>query len=280
MRHSHIYIAALLGSLTLSACGNDDARVQEALRDVNVIDESNLNELMLTVGDPEESVTYFRRTSNANPDRIDLKRGLAQSLVRANKTSEGIRIWREVTASPEGTNDDRVALAGALIRNNDWADAATELNQIPPTYETFERYRYEAMVADSKKDWAKADSFYEVATGLTTTPAGVLNNWGFSKLTRGDPKGAEKLFNEALKYDSKMFTAKNNLVLARATQGNYDLPVVDMTQTERAELLYTAALAAIKKGDTSVGKRLLQQAVDTHPQFFEAASRSLEALGG
>jgi hypothetical protein len=77
-----------------------------------------------------------------------------------------------------------------------------------------------------------------------------------------------------------MFTAKNNLVLARAAQRNYDLPVVDMTQTERANLLYTAALAAIKQGDVAVGKQLLQEAIDTHPQYFEAASRSLAALEG
>jgi len=38
------------------------------------------------------------------------------------------------------------------------------------------------------------------------------------------------------------------------------------------------ALAAIKQGDVSVGKGLLQEAIDTHPQYFEAASRSLAAL--
>jgi hypothetical protein len=37
-------------------------------------------------------------------------------------------------------------------------------------------------------------------------------------------------------------------------------------------------LAAIKQGDISVGKGLLNQAIETHPQHFEAASRSLEAL--
>ena len=143
---------------------------------------------------------------------------------------------------------------------------------------SFDRYRLEAMVADSDKNWKKADSFYEIAAGLTTTPAGVLNNWGFSKLTRGDNAGAEKLFNEALTYDPSLFTAKNNLVLARAKQRKYDLPVVRMTQTERSELLYSMALAAIKQGDISTGKGLLQQAIDTHPQHFEAAVRSLEAL--
>ncbi len=280
MRQSLLWTTALLGFGFLSACGGNDAQVQEALDDVNVIDESNLNDLMLTVGDPEEGVAYFAGASAQNPDRIDLKRGLAKSLVRAGKTTEAVSVWRQVLASPEGTNADRVALADALIRNSDWTAAAAELNQIPPTFETFERYRLEAMVADSNKDWAKSDSFYEVAIGLTTRPAGVLNNWGFSKLTRGDAKGAEKLFIEALTYDGSMFTAKNNLVLARATQGKYELPVVDMTQTERAELLYTMALAAIKKGDTSTGKRLLREAIDTHPQFFEAASRSLAALEG
>ena len=278
MRHSFFSVFALLGAFGLSDCSQNDAQVQEALKDVNVIDESNLNDLMLTVSDPNEAVSYFSGAVNQNPDRTDLKRGLAKSLVRANKSTEAVAVWREVVAAPDATLDDQVALADALIRNNDWTAAEVELNKIPPTHESFERYRLEAMVADSKNDWKKADSFYETAVGLTTKPAAVLNNWGFSKLIRGDPAGAEKLFIETLTYDSTMFTAKNNLVLARASQGKYDLPVVAMTQTERAELLYTMALAAIKRGDTIVGKRLLHEAIDTHPQYFEAAARSLAAL--
>ena len=51
-----------------------------------------------------------------------------------------------------------------------------------------------------------------------------------------------------------------------------------MTQTERAELLYTLALGAIKQGDVNIGKGLLREAVETHPRHFAAAVRSLEAL--
>ena len=279
MRHPVFVMLCLGGTVALSACqNNSDAQVQRALKDVNVIDESNLNDVMLTVADPNEAVTYFTRTVEQNPDRVDLKRGLAKALTRAQKPTEAAQVWRAVVASPEGTADDRVMLADALIRSNQWPEAKAELNQIPPTHESFDRYRLEAMVADGDKNWKKADSFYEIAAGLTTTPSGVLNNWGFSKLTRGDAPGAEKLFTEALTYDPSMFTAKNNLVLARAAQRKYDLPVVSMTQTERAELLYSMALAAIKQGDVSVGKGLLNQAIETHPQHFEAASRSLEAL--
>lgn len=279
MRHPAFVVLCLSGAVALSACQkNSDAQVQRAIKDVNVIDESNLNDVMMTVADPAEAVAYFTRTLQQNPDRIDLMRGLAKSLTRAQKPTEAAQIWRQVVAHAEATPEDRVLLADALIRSNQWAEAKAELNQIPPTHESFDRYRLEAMVADSDKNWKKADSFYEIAAGLTTKPAGVLNNWGFSKLTRGDANGAEKLFTEALTYDPSMFTAKNNLVLSRAAQKKYDLPVVRMTQAERAELLYSMALAAIKQGDVTVGKGLLNQAIETHPQHFEAAVRSLEAL--
>ena len=67
------FIACLLGgALLLSACnqGTSDADVERALKDVNVIDETNLNDIMLTVADPDEAVAYFQRTLAANPDLI------------------------------------------------------------------------------------------------------------------------------------------------------------------------------------------------------------------
>lgn len=281
MQRAVLALACAAAAVTLVACDQQgDAKSAEALRSVNVIDETNLNELMLTAGSPEEAINYFRGASAENPDRIDLRRGLAHSLVRGGRSAEGARAWGEVVAMPASTHEDRVSHADALIRSGDWSGAKAQLDKIPPTYETYRRYRLEAMVADSKKDWKKADSFYEVASGLTTTPSGIYNNWGFSKLSRGDYRDAERLFSEALKYDPSLFTAKNNLVLARASQRNYDLPVVAMTQQERAQLLYTMALGAIKQGDVSIGRGLLRQAIDTSPQHFDAAVRSLEALEG
>jgi Tfp pilus assembly protein PilF len=200
--------------------------------------------------------------------------------VRAKRNAEAVPAWASVVEHPEATADDRVDYAAALIRSGDWTKAKQVLDAVPPTHETFERYRLEAMVADANKDWTRADSFYETAIGLTTQPSTVLNNWGFSKLTRGDSQAAERLFTEALTYDPAMYTAKNNLVLARGAQRNYTLPIIDVTQTERAELLHTMALTAIKQGDIAIGKELLQQAIETHPQYFEAAVLALRALEG
>lgn len=279
MRHPIVTSLLVAGTIGLSACARDQgAAADKALKELNVVDDTNLNDVMMTVSDPGQAVDYFAKASAQYPDRIDLKRNLAKSLARANRAPEAAKIWREVAYSTNGTNEDHVGLADALIRQNDWKGAKAELNTIPPTYETYERYRLEAMVADANKQWKKADSFYETAFGLTTKPAGILNNWGYSKLTRSDFAGAEKLFTQALTYDSTQFTTKNNLVLARAAQHKYDMPIVQMTQSERAQLLYTAALTAVKQGDVDTGKALLQQAVDTSPQYFEQAVRALQTL--
>jgi Flp pilus assembly protein TadD len=106
--------------------------------------------------------------------------------VRAGRAAEALPLWAEIVADPRSTSEDRMKYADALIRNGDWDAAEAQLDLIPPTLESFERYRLEAMVADSNREWDRAESFYETAVGLTTRPAGVLNNWGFSRLTRGD----------------------------------------------------------------------------------------------
>ena len=281
MRHP-LLLAAYAGCAIslLSGCmgNNSNAEVASAMKTVNAVDGTNMSNIMLNAADPNDAVAYFSRTAQESPDRIDIRRGLAKSLVGADKPTQAVKVWQEVLAMPGATEDDKVSLADAQIRANDWAGAKATLNSVPPTVETYDRYRLAAMIADSEKKWKKADSFYETAAGLTTTPSGIYNNWGFSKLTRGDAAGAEKLFKEALSYDPDRFTTKNNLVLARASQGKYDLPVIEMTQSERAQLLYTAGLAAVKRGDVNMGKTLLQDAIDTNPQYFAQADRALKAL--
>ncbi len=278
MRHL-VVMLCIGGTALVSACAeNDTAEVERAMDGVNVIDETNLNDIMLTVADPNEAVDYFRRASRQDPDRIDFQRGLGRSLIRAKRATEAVPVWRKVVEHEEATNDDRVDYADALIRAGEWEAAESALDEIPPTFETYKRYRLEAMVADSNREWERADSFYETAVGLTTKPSGVMNNWGYSKLTRGDYKDAENLFVEAITYDPNLFTAKNNLALSRGAQRNYDLPVVPMTQIERAQLLHTLGLSAVKQGDVAIGKGLLREAIDTHPQHFETAVRSLRAL--
>ena len=72
--------------------------------------------------------------------------------------------------------------------------------------------------------------------------------------------------------------AKNNLVLARGAQRKYTLPVLPLTQIERAQLLHTLGLTAVRQGDLDIAKSLLRDAIETHPQHFDEAVRALGAL--
>lgn len=253
-------------------------RADPAADAISVIEQVDLSDAVMQGANPQEAVAYFSRTTTEEPDRIDLRRGLARSLVRAGEVEEAAAAWQRVVEHRDATPADRVELAAALIRSNDWPGARSALAALPPGYESGERFRLEAMAADSERQWDRADGFYEKAARQTERPAGVLNNWGFSKLSRGDAAAAERLFVRALKADPGLFTAKNNLVLARGARREYTLPLVEMTQNERAMLLHTAALSAIKQGDVATGRSLLRDAIETSPQYFEAAARSLDAL--
>ena len=272
-------ILALGAGLSLTACQQlGQAEVARAIDAATMMDEANLHDIMLNARDPEEAVTHFRRGLDADPQDAAMMRGLARSLVRAGRPGEAAPIWRAAAGHPDGTHDDLVELAATLIRTGDWTGAKAALGRVPPTVETYERYRLEAMVADSERRWDDADHYYATAAALTADPSSVLNNWGYSKLTRGDHAEAETLFARAVAGNPDLFTAKNNLVLARGAQRVYEMPLVPMSQAERAQLLHSAALAAVKQGDVSTAKTLLREAIDTHPQHFEAAANALATL--
>ncbi len=269
-----------LSASLLAGCGGEITNADRALPgdELNVIDATDLNDIMLDFADPDEAVAYFRNAVAQDADRIDFKRGLAVSLGRAGKHAEAVLIYETIQEAGELTNEDRIAMADGYIRNGGWDEGKAALDAIPPTFETYDRYRLEAIVADHNKDWTKADSFYDIARGLTTAPANTLNNWGFSKRLRGDMEDAEKLFRQALRADPSLFRAKVNLVQVRALRGEYQLPVIPMSDEERALLYYEAAKVAVNRGDRDIARGLLQEAVDTHPRHFAAAADALTAL--
>ena len=100
MRQAFLISACLAGAVALSACDkkSGEETVERAFQDVNVIDESNLNEVMLTVADPNQAVNYFRDTAKGEPDRIDLQRGLATSLIRAKRSTEAVVVWKKTVS--------------------------------------------------------------------------------------------------------------------------------------------------------------------------------------
>lgn len=248
--------------------------------ELDVIEATELTDVMLSLRDPLEAASYFRAKLAREPESTQYRRGLATSLTRANRPAEAALAYEKLMASGEGTDDDRLFYAEALVKGGDIARAGEQLGKIPAERATYKRFLLEAIVADNTRNWDKADDHYKSARSLTARPAPVLNNWGMSKLARGDLTAAANLFQEAITFDPGLFQAKNNLVTARARNRQYQLPFIPMTEVEEAELLYNTGIIAVRQGDIDVAKGLFETSIDRHPEHFEEATQALSSLGG
>ena len=92
-------VPVVFAVIGLTAC-SQGVDVDRAMDPLNVIDETNLSDVMLNAASPDEAVAYFQRTLTEQPDRIDMKRGLAASLVRAGRAAEALPLWNEIVQDP------------------------------------------------------------------------------------------------------------------------------------------------------------------------------------
>lgn len=246
----------------------------------NIIDEANISDLLLTAGSPAEAIEFFENALKEEPDRVDFRRGLAISLARAKRYPESARVYQELITLNQADANDRLEYAVVAARLQKWDEVRSILSDLPEGLNTARRHTVDAMLADHEKRWEDSDAAYGRAESLANNPAAVLNNWGVSKLSRGDFKGAQGLFEKSLSYNSRLFNAKNNLAIARGLQGNFQLPIVPMTETEKAIILNNLGVIAQRRGKTKIARGLFVAAVETHPQHYEAAASRLAALEG
>lgn len=241
-------------------------------------DRQSLGEIMLSVGGPEEAVTYFRDALSQTPDDPALRRGYARALARNHQFAESRLVWRGLDESGGMQATDRIDYALVLSRLQQWDEAEGQLALLPPGVESGREALARALIADQRGDWAAADVAYARARTLSAQPATALNNWGVSLMARGDFAAAERRFEEALTYEPGLFSAKNNLALTYGLQRRYRLPLVTLTAEERATLLHNLGVLALRQGDRDEARDLFEQSLATHPQHFAPAADKLAIL--
>lgn len=269
-------LAAALLAAGLAAC--ESVSQKEDPLASNIIDEASLNDLMLSVSDPNSAVDYFRKALADEPDRADFRRGLAHSLVRAENYTEAARVFQELITLGQDRPSDRIEYAMVTIRLDRWDDVRTLVSTFPAGLETPRRYMIEAMVADQDENWEAADAAYAKAVEISSQPASMLNNWGVSQMARGDLQAAKETFERAISYDQGLFNPKNNLVLVRGLEGDFSLPLVPMSDEERAVLLNNLGIIAMRQGEDRIARGLFAAAVDAHPKHYASAADKLAAL--
>ncbi len=268
--------SALICAAVLAGC--EGVQEQPDPLPKSVIGEANLSDLLLSAGDPEEAVRFFENALTKEPERADYRRGLAISLARAKRHPESARVYQEMITLGQAEPQDKLEYALVSARLGKWTDTEALIAELPAGYNPARRHMAEAMLADHKKNWTAADAAYARAETLTTNPANVLNNWGVSLMSRGDFPSAISTFERSLSFNSRLFNAKNNLAIARGLQGNFQLPIVPMTETEKAIILNNLGVIALRKNEKRIAKGLFAAAVDSHPQHYREAADRLAAL--
>ncbi len=270
------WLAMTVMAIGLSACESVSDK-EDPLAE-NIIDEANLNELMLTAADPSDAAQYFEQSLAREPDRADFRRGLAVSLARAKRYNEAARVFQELITLDQDQPADRLEYAFVAMRLDRWDDVRTLSQSFPEGLQTPRRYSIDAMLADQDNDWEAADAAYARAEKLSPQPAAVLNNWGVSQMSRGDLSTAAATFARAISFDSRLFNAKNNLAIVRGLQGQYALPLVPLSDEERAVLLNNLGIIAMRQGEEKIARGLFAAAVDAHPQYYSGAADKLAIL--
>ncbi len=268
---------ALTAVSALGACAPSIAERPDPLGQ-NVIDDAGLSDILLTAGSAAEAVRYFEGASAEEPERADLRRGLALSYMRAGRYPEAGRVFAQLDALGQAGPADLLEYAFVTIRLERWEDAAALDERLPAGFDTARRHQLTAMIADHRQQWEAADAAYSRAEMLDTNPAKILNNWGVSKMARGEYQASEELFRRAISFDSRLFAPKNNLAIAMARQGQFQPPLVPMSDRERATILNNMGVLAAAQDRPDIAKGLFAAAIDTHPQHYPGAADRLASL--
>ena len=120
-----------IGVLALSGCATKNGKKPELVGEMDVIDEAGLNDIMLTMADPNQAAEHFRRLLAREPDNPDHMRGLAVSLVRARRAAEAAPVYQKLIDSGKATTNDRLLFAESLVAAGAIPEAEEQLGPDP-----------------------------------------------------------------------------------------------------------------------------------------------------
>jgi len=133
------------------------------------------------------------------------------------------------------------------------------------------------VAADGRSDWFAADAAYRRALELEPGAAEPLNNWGWSRLLRGDWSGALELLEKAMAVDSASTRITANVELARQAVAN-ELPQRRRgeSDTSFAARLNDAGLVARARGDNPRAVAAFARAIEARTIWYERAWNNLQ----
>lgn len=236
------------------------AAMDRALAEGRILDAGRLLDQTLAAG-----VSDPRLLLRAG--ELHLKRG---------RYDEAERAFVQAQATPElkaaALQGQGLALAN-LGRSNDAVAALRAATVADPSL--WRAWNALGVEGDRRRAWTEAEAAYAKAVEASGGAAMVLNNRGYSRMLQGRYQEASVDIVAALDKEPQLVTARANLRLLLAMQGDYERATTVVSRQQKAEVYNNAGFVALMRSDLPAAERLLRQSIDARG---DTSGRAIENL--
>jgi tetratricopeptide (TPR) repeat protein len=213
---------------------------------------------------------------------LPVERLLADLAFASHKYDEALSRYQYLAAA--GIRDSELCQRGAIsaLALNRISDAQPLADcAVDSPTASWKAWNARAVLADLAHDWPMADHCYARASEIAPEQGEIINNQGWSLLLRGDWAGALLRFERAAALKPSSARVSNNLELARSALAA-ELPGrrTEETDTQWAERLNDAGVAAQLLGDNKRAVAAFTRALEASSVWYERASDNLEGMSG
>ena len=171
---------------------------------------------------------------------------------------------------------EAAGMAAAKTGRSDAGDLLTRATAIDPR--RWKAWNTLGVLADLRRDWAASRDAFGRALALRPGSPVVLNNLAYSLMLQGRPKDAIPLLERVIAASTDNESGRNNLVVARAMNGDYP-NVTGLPQAEAARAFNNAAYGFLLRGDMPTADILLNRAIAANPLDYPLARANLALIG-
>lgn len=178
----------------------------------------------------------------------------------------------------EPNNIDAREQLGLLLAEKDQSKPAREQLErvVAQDPKRWRAHNALGVMADIDRDYPRAIADYQAALKVQPDSAMLHSNLGYSMYLSGNLDGAAAEYVKAISLDHDYAPARRNLALLYARKGAYaDAVELLATVMTEAAAYNDVGYVALLKEDYSAAERLLTEAVDRSPTYFETAARNL-----
>jgi Flp pilus assembly protein TadD len=234
----------------------------------------------LAAGVIDEAEQRFRAHLVEHPEDVDALAGLGFVQLDRQQHDNALATFRQALEINAGHREAREGQALVNLARGQTDLARPVLQSLgaedPVSWRVLNGL---GVLADLDGEFARSRDYYQRAIAAGGDNVVVANNLGYSTMMAGDAEAAISLLSEARRRYPQETRLQQNLGLAQARAGRYDVAVDTLSALmPEWEAFNNVGYMAMLNDQLSVARRYLQRALDSSPRHYPQAAANLERV--